>query len=59
ALAIGFGLRYDLSIGPLRVDFGFKLYDPKAPDDEKWLFDSINKIFKGKLAFQFGLGNAF
>lgn len=59
ALAAGFGLRYDTFVGPLRIDLGFKLYDPSAPENEKWLFDKPNEIFKSKYAIQFGLGNAF
>jgi outer membrane protein insertion porin family/translocation and assembly module TamA len=59
ALAAGFGIRYDTFVGPLRIDFGFKLYNPKAPENDQWLFDNPKEIFKGKLAIQFGLGNAF
>jgi outer membrane protein insertion porin family len=59
ALAIGLGLRYETFIGPLRIDFGFKLYDPNA-EDKKWLFQDISNTFKkNKFAVQFGLGNAF
>jgi len=59
ALAIGFGPRYDLFVGPIRFDFGFKLFDPSAPEGEKWLFDNIGRIFKDKFAIQFGIGQAF
>jgi outer membrane protein assembly factor BamA len=59
ALAAGIGLRYDTFVGPLRIDFGFKLYNPSAPDNDKWLFDNSKEIFKSKFAIQFGLGNAF
>lgn len=59
ALATGLGLRYDTFVGPLRIDLGFKLYDPNAPEDDQWLFDNPKDIFKHKFAFQFGLGNAF
>jgi len=60
ALAVGFGLRYDTFIGPLRIDLGFKLYDPNAEESKKWLFDDLSKTFKdNKFAVQFGLGNAF
>lgn len=59
ALAVGFGLRYDLVIGPIRFDFGFKLYDPRSADDEKWLFDNWSIIFTDKFAFHFAIGEAF
>ena len=58
ALAIGFGVRYDLFIGPVRVDVGFKLYDPSNPED-KWLFNNTSEIFKSKMAIHFGIGQAF
>jgi len=59
ALATGFGIRYDTFVGPVRVDLGFKLYDPLAANGNKWLWDSPSDIFKSKYAIQFGLGNAF
>lgn len=59
AYAIGLGVRYDLFIGPVRFDFGFRLYDPSAPDGERWLFENIGRIFKDKFAVQFGIGQAF
>ncbi|NOS84428.1 MAG: BamA/TamA family outer membrane protein [Ignavibacteria bacterium] len=59
AMAVGFGVRYDLFIGPIRFDFGFKLYDPSAPEGEQWLFDNPGRIFKDKFAIQFGIGQAF
>ncbi len=59
ALAIGFGLRYDLFIGPIRFDFGFKLYDPSAPEGGKWLFQNASSILKDKFRIQFGIGQAF
>ena len=58
-MAVGFGVRYDLFIGPIRFDFGFKLYDPSAPEGEQWLFDNPGRIFKDKIAVQFGIGQAF
>ncbi len=59
ALAVGFGIRYDLLIGPIRFDFGFKLYDPRAAAEEKWLFDDKSVIFRNKFAFHFAIGEAF
>jgi outer membrane protein assembly factor BamA len=57
ALAIGFGVRYYIFIGPIRFDFGFKLYDPGQPEGSKWLFD--NFVFKNKFSLQFAIGEAF
>jgi outer membrane protein assembly factor BamA len=59
ALATGFGIRYDTFIGPVRIDLGFKLYDPLGETGNKWLWDKPGDIFKNKYAIQFGLGNAF
>ncbi len=59
ALAAGFGIRYDTFIGPVRIDLGFKLYDPLGETGNKWLWDKLGDIFKNKYAIQFGLGNAF
>ncbi len=46
ALAAGFGVRYNLFIGPIRFDVGYKLYDP-------------SKRELSKFAFHFGIGQAF
>lgn len=59
ALAIGFGIRYDLFLGPVRIDVGWKLYNPTDSQGEKWLFDKPSRIFKDKLAITFGIGQAF
>lgn len=59
ALSAGFGIRYDSFVGPIRLDLGFKLYDPVRQQGEKWLWDKPSDIFKNKFAIQFGLGNAF
>lgn len=46
ALSIGAGIRYNLFIGPVRFDVGYKLYDP-------------SKRELSKFAFHFGIGQAF
>jgi outer membrane protein assembly factor BamA len=37
AMAFGFGLRYNTVAGPIRIDFGMKLYDPDAPLTRRWV----------------------
>ena len=37
AMAFGFGLRYNTIAGPIRIDFGMKLYDPDAPAARRWV----------------------
>lgn len=46
ALSVGAGIRYNLFIGPVRFDVGYKLYDP-------------SKRELSKFAFHFGIGQAF
>ncbi len=59
ALAIGLGARYDLFLGPVRIDLGFKLYDPTDRQNEKWLFTNLSRLFKDKFAITFGIGQSF
>jgi outer membrane protein assembly complex protein YaeT len=37
AMAFGFGVRYNTIAGPIRIDFGMKLYDPDAPASSQWV----------------------
>ena len=39
AVGSGFGFRYDFSFFVLRLDFGFKTYDPADQSDKKWFHD--------------------
>lgn len=39
ALATGFGLRYDLSMFVIRIDLGFKTYNPALPMEDRWFTD--------------------
>ena len=59
AVAIGFGIRYNLFFGPIRVDFGMKAFSPSSEHNrwfwEKQLWGEV--VRKGVL--QFGIGHAF
>jgi outer membrane protein assembly factor BamA len=60
ALAAGIGYRYETFFGPFRVDFGFRLYDPKADPGHKWF--TQNRFWKDVFTagvFHFGIGHAF
>jgi outer membrane protein assembly factor BamA len=39
ALGTGFGLRYDLNFFVIRLDFGFKTYNPAEGSSKKWFRD--------------------
>lgn len=58
AIAIGFGLRYYSEFAPIRLDLGFKLYNPQ---DRRSLFNRFNDTggFLKNLEFQIGIGEAF
>jgi len=53
AVAIGTGFRYYSAIAPFRIDFGFKLYDPK---DLKYIYEVP---FLETMVINFGIGEAF
>lgn len=60
AAAAGVGLRYDTFFGPFRVDYGFRIYDPKGADGRTFI---IQKRFIGETlsegVLHFGIGHAF
>ncbi len=58
AVAAGFGLRYYSEIVPIRIDFGFKFYDPT---DRRSFFTKLgDSNFLGKhFSFHLGIGEAF
>jgi hypothetical protein len=41
AVGSGFGIRYDFSFFVLRLDLGFKTYNPAKEENEKW-FKELN-----------------
>lgn len=60
AMAAGLGFRYETIAGPIRVDFGWKVFDPMAVPGRQWV---TQKRFFGEtlpdFVFQFGVGQAF
>ncbi|MCX6149322.1 MAG: BamA/TamA family outer membrane protein [Ignavibacteriales bacterium] len=57
AVAVGFGLRFYSSFAPIRVDFGFKAYDPF---DGKTFFEKFkNSSVFNNIEFHLGIGEAF
>ncbi len=36
AVGSGFGFRYDFNFFVIRLDLGFKTYNPALPENEKW-----------------------
>ena len=60
ALATGIGLRYDTFFGPFRLDWGLRIYDPSAPEGNRWI---TQRKFWSETVTQsvlhFGIGHAF
>lgn len=54
AVAIGFGLRYYSDFAPIRLDFGFKFYDP---ENRNSFFSK--KIMSDTFQLHLGIGEAF
>lgn len=60
AIAAGVGFRYETLFGPFRIDFGFRIFDPKELSGHQWFFQK--RVFGDVLApgiLHFGLGHAF
>jgi outer membrane protein insertion porin family len=57
AMAFGFGLRYNTVAGPIRIDFGMKLYDP---DSRLWVTQKrfFQETWKEGV-LHFGVGHTF
>lgn len=56
ALAYGVGFRMDLQFLLLRLDFGFRAYDPGRPKGDRWVAPN----FSGdRMAWHFGIGYPF
>jgi outer membrane protein assembly factor BamA len=57
AMASGLGVRYATIVGPVRVDFGFRVYDPADVPDHRWI--TQKKFYKetlGNFVLHFGIG---
>lgn len=59
AVATGFGLRYNTFFGPLRVDFGFRLYDPGAPAGQRFMWEKSGSELLKEMVVHFGILQAF
>jgi outer membrane protein assembly factor BamA len=60
AVAAGIGFRYETLFGPFRIDYGFRVYDPKADGAQQTLFHK--RFFGetlGEAVLHFGIGHAF
>lgn len=58
AVAAGFGLRWDTIAGPVRIDFGLRVYDPFDGSGRKWI--SQRRFFQDTYGLvHFGIGHAF
>jgi outer membrane protein assembly factor BamA len=55
AVGSGFGIRYDLSFILLRLDLGFKTYEPYLPQGKKWF---VNYNFSNTV-YNFGISYPF
>ena len=60
AIAAGIGFRYDTFFGPFRVDYGFRVYDPKGDPSKKWITQRkfFGETFSSGVV-HFGIGHAF
>ena len=60
AMAFGFGVRYNTIAGPIRIDFGMKLYDPDAPATRRWVTQKefFPETFKNGV-LHLGIGHTF
>ncbi len=58
AAAVGFGVRYETFVGPFRFDVAWRLYDPKQPAGQQWLYEQ--SFFRNSFSLvHFGIGHAF
>ena len=55
AIGSGFGIRYDLSFILLRLDLGFKTYEPYLPKGNKWFknYNFANTVYNFGISYPF------
>jgi outer membrane protein insertion porin family/translocation and assembly module TamA len=58
-LSVGFGLRYDTPVGPIRFDLGFRVPGLQAPKDAADEGTPSEGIFKLPMAASFGIGESY
>ncbi|MBN1397828.1 MAG: BamA/TamA family outer membrane protein [Bacteroidetes bacterium] len=60
AMAFGLGFRYNTIAGPIRIDFGMKLYDPDAVLSRRWVTQKgfFPETVKNGI-LQLGIGHTF
>ncbi len=56
ALGAGYGFRIGTPIGPIRLDFAYRVFDPTQPGGRRWAFKRWNLT---SFLFNFGIGEAF
>ena len=58
AMAAGIGFRWDTIAGPIRIDFGMRVYDPFDQTGRKWVTE--RRFFHDNYGLvHFGIGHAF
>ena len=59
AVGSGVGVRFDFTFLILRLDIAAKVYDPTAPDGQKWAIRQLYKDRQYGAAFNIGIGYPF
>lgn len=60
AMAAGVGLRFETVAGPIRIDFGWKVYDPSALPAQQWVTEKrFLQETLPNFVFHLGVGQAF
>ncbi|MCS6988892.1 MAG: BamA/TamA family outer membrane protein [Chloroherpetonaceae bacterium] len=56
AVGAGYGVRIGTPIGPIRLDFAYRVFDPTQPAGRRWAY---KRWRLGSFLFNFGIGEAF